>query len=286
MPEEEAIPMATRQASLRELDEIYDKIIPFLRELDENPSLKSWFLSMEHVDPETRAKAFEKLARDSEVTDPESGDGKMFRLFQDPAIYTSGLHTLMNLHAEAISPDNLKTVITSIIRHSLKWAIGLFLVLVFYLIHEFEAKAQKVKQEAEVKPQDAASSVPKTEVDRYKAVVYKAIGSAWYEAVEKNKSALSVGEIRIKFHVHSNGTLDEITMTHDGGVTDAARNICLEAIRRANSFPAFTPRMIQQVGDYKGRSKSVTVGGAVENCDILLKRKDVYGSGVMVPSAA
>jgi hypothetical protein len=32
---------------------------------------------------------------------------------------------------------------------------------------------------------------------------------------------------------------------------------------------------------YKGRLKTEAVGGAVQKCDILLKRKDVYGLGVV-----
>jgi hypothetical protein len=45
-------------------------------------------------------------------------------------------------------------------------------------------------------------------------------------------------------------------------------------------------RSLTFINLYKGRSKSVTVGGAVEKCDILLNRKDVYGSGVMGTSEA
>jgi hypothetical protein len=38
--------------------------------------------------------------------------------------------------------------------------------------------------------------------------------------------------------------------------------------------------------EYKGRLKTETVGGAVQKCDILLKRKDVYGLGVVGTSTA
>jgi hypothetical protein len=37
---------------------------------------------------------------------------------------------------------------------------------------------------------------------------------------------------------------------------------------------------------YKGRLKTEAVGGAVQKCDILLKRKDVYGLGVVGTSTA
>ncbi len=87
----------SRQYSLKRTNEFYDRIVPFLRELDENPPLKSWFVSMEYIDPATRAGEFEKLAAHSDSTDSDSGYGNMFRLFRDPAIYAAGLHTLRKL---------------------------------------------------------------------------------------------------------------------------------------------------------------------------------------------
>ena len=88
-----------------------------------------------------------------------------------------------------------------------------------------------------------------TDIGRYKAKLYKMIGSRWYLNVEKSMSMLSVGEVHIKFYVQANGVIDPKSIeVEDGGNSDILETISRDAVKQAYGEP-FTDSMRQQLGD-------------------------------------
>ncbi|HEY8966456.1 MAG TPA: hypothetical protein VIM58_08440, partial [Candidatus Methylacidiphilales bacterium] len=100
-------------------------------------------------------------------------------------------------------------------------------------------------------PGDPSPSSKETEIGRYKAKLYRTIGSRWYLNVEKNQTLLGVGEVRFKFFVRSNGTIDQITTLTQSGDCEVLKGVSLRSIKEAvgDGFEVFSDNMKQQLGD-------------------------------------
>jgi outer membrane biosynthesis protein TonB len=96
---------------------------------------------------------------------------------------------------------------------------------------------------------DASSSSRETEIGAYKAKVYRAIGSAWYIAVERNMAVLGVGEVKVRFYIRSNGMVEELSVVDRSGQSDPLENLSLGAIRKCLPFNVFSDTMKEQLGD-------------------------------------
>ncbi|SDU01960.1 hypothetical protein SAMN05444156_1479 [Verrucomicrobium sp. GAS474] len=96
---------------------------------------------------------------------------------------------------------------------------------------------------------DPSPDSKETEIGRYKAKLYKTIGTYWYINVEKNMTILGVGEVRFKFYVRANGMIDQITAISSSGQADVLKGVSLKAIREGLPFEPFSDSMKQQLGD-------------------------------------
>lgn len=87
-----------------------------------------------------------------------------------------------------------------------------------------------------------------TEMGRYKAKMYRAIGSRWYLMVEEQKSLLAIGSLKIKFYVQANGVIRDFQVVEASGRTEILEKISLQSIRASGPFEPFSDSMKQQMG--------------------------------------
>jgi TonB family protein len=75
------------------------------------------------------------------------------------------------------------------------------------------------------------------------------VGSYWYPAVDSQMSLISVGTVVIRFTVHSDGTISDITVLQGNDNPNfVLKNISVSALRSPAPFPPFPPEMIKDVG--------------------------------------
>jgi outer membrane biosynthesis protein TonB len=87
-----------------------------------------------------------------------------------------------------------------------------------------------------------------TALGRYKAKVYRAVGSRWYPQVDKQFQILPVGVVHIQFTIYKDGTVDTKVLEGDNASLQILLTISLEAIRESAPFDPFPPAMIQELG--------------------------------------
>ncbi|QSR86668.1 hypothetical protein EM20IM_09345 [Candidatus Methylacidiphilum infernorum] len=92
-------------------------------------------------------------------------------------------------------------------------------------------------------------SARETELGRYKARLYRAIGSRWYLEVEQSMGLLAIGSVRIRFYVQSDGTVSSIQVINEEGITEVLRSISLDSIRLSAPFGPFSEAMKGQIGN-------------------------------------
>jgi hypothetical protein len=88
----------------------------------------------------------------------------------------------------------------------------------------------------------------KTALGEYKAKVYRAVGSRWYEKVDRQIQVLPVGSVHIQFTIYSNGTVST-TVLDSGNVTmQLLLSISRNSITEAAPFDPFPPGMLKELG--------------------------------------
>ncbi|MDE1170415.1 MAG: hypothetical protein PW734_04265 [Verrucomicrobium sp.] len=95
---------------------------------------------------------------------------------------------------------------------------------------------------------DPSPASKETEMGRYKAKLYRMIGSRWYLSVERNMTLLAIGEVHIKFYVQANGVISNVSVSAESGRVDILRSISLKAVAESYGEP-FTDNLKQQLGD-------------------------------------
>ena len=88
-----------------------------------------------------------------------------------------------------------------------------------------------------------------TELGKYKAMVYRAVGSRWYQKVNNQLQVMPVGMVRVQYTIYSNGLVETKVLDGGNGSMQVLLSISVLSIREAAPFPAFTDAMRQQVGD-------------------------------------
>ena len=96
---------------------------------------------------------------------------------------------------------------------------------------------------------DTSPEAMATELGRYKAKVYRAVGSRWYPKVDKQFQLLPAGIVHIQFTIHKDGTVDTKVLEGNEADLQILLAISLNSIREASPFEPFTDSMIREVGD-------------------------------------
>ncbi len=99
-----------------------------------------------------------------------------------------------------------------------------------------------------------------SEMGRYKAKLYRAIGSRWYIYVRQDSAQVSIGIVKIRFKVSSNGDITDLQVV-EGGAQAALLNISRRSILDLKTefnvpFPA---SMQQEIGDFYWEEVTFTI---------------------------
>lgn len=97
---------------------------------------------------------------------------------------------------------------------------------------------------------DNSPAAMATDLGRYKAKVYRAVGSRWYAKVANQLQVLGVGTVHITYTIFSDGHL---VITADPDATNASlmllHSLSLNSMTEAAPFEPFSDAMKKQVGD-------------------------------------
>ncbi len=99
---------------------------------------------------------------------------------------------------------------------------------------------------AEIGP--ASPATRETELGRYKARMYRAIGSRWYLEVEQNMALLALGSVQVRFYVQADGTIRNLQIVTEDGRTEVLRTISSDSVRLSAPFEPFSEGMKTQLG--------------------------------------
>jgi hypothetical protein len=97
---------------------------------------------------------------------------------------------------------------------------------------------------------DNSPAAMATDLGRYKAKVYRAVGALWYNKVNNQLQVLGVGTVHISYTIYSDGTL-RITADPDGGnpALMLLHSLSINSMTEAAPFDHFSDAMRKQVGD-------------------------------------
>jgi outer membrane biosynthesis protein TonB len=87
-----------------------------------------------------------------------------------------------------------------------------------------------------------------TELGRYKAMVYRAVGSRWYQKVGNQLQVLGVGSVHIQFTIYSDGTVRTKVLDGGNAPMQLLLSISLNSIIEAAPFPPFSPALQKEIG--------------------------------------
>jgi hypothetical protein len=97
---------------------------------------------------------------------------------------------------------------------------------------------------------DNSASAMATDLGRYKAKIYRAVGARWYDKVNKQIQVLGVGTVHITYTIHSDGRL-EIVADPDSSNASLMllHSLSLNAMLEAAPFEPFGDAMKRDVGE-------------------------------------
>ena len=86
-----------------------------------------------------------------------------------------------------------------------------------------------------------------TEFGKYKAKVYRAVGSRWYPKVDNQFQVLPVGLVHIQFTIHDDGSVETKVLEGDDASLQLLLSISLNSIRESAPFDPFTPSLRKEI---------------------------------------
>ncbi|MDB4793445.1 hypothetical protein OAG63_00255 [Methylacidiphilales bacterium] len=95
---------------------------------------------------------------------------------------------------------------------------------------------------------DNTAAANATELGRYKAKFYRAVGSRWYAKVGQQFQILPVGTVHIQYTIHSDGIVDNIRVLEgDNSALQILLSISQNSITEASPFDPFTEGMRKEL---------------------------------------
>ena len=99
-------------------------------------------------------------------------------------------------------------------------------------------------------PGDNSPAAMATDLGRYKAKVYRAVGARWYDKVNSQIQVLGVGTVHVNYTIYSDG---HMVITGDPDASNQAlmllHSISVLSMTEASPFDAFSDAMKKEVGD-------------------------------------
>jgi outer membrane biosynthesis protein TonB len=98
-----------------------------------------------------------------------------------------------------------------------------------------------------------------SEMGRYKAKLYRAIGSRWYLYVRQDSAQVSIGIVKIRFKVSANGEISDLQAV-EGSTHHALQAISRRSILELRGqLDPFPPSMQEQIGDFYWEEVTFTI---------------------------
>jgi hypothetical protein len=88
-----------------------------------------------------------------------------------------------------------------------------------------------------------------TELGRYKARMFNAIGSRWYLKVDELAQTLQVSSLKVHFTVTADGVIEGITVLGKTDRSQALETVSVTSIRDAGPLPKFSAKLRAEIGD-------------------------------------
>ena len=111
-------------------------------------------------------------------------------------------------------------------------------------------------------PGDNSPAAMATELGRYKARVYRAVGSRWYAKVGNQLQVLGVGTVHVTYTIYADGHLE---ITADPDAANSAlmllHSVSINSMMEAAPFGPFSDAMKKQVGDHYTDDFSFSIYG-------------------------
>jgi hypothetical protein len=100
-----------------------------------------------------------------------------------------------------------------------------------------------------VRDPTASPAARESEIGRYKAKVFRAIGSLWYLKVDQNQSVLGIGSVKIRFFIRANGVIEHVSTIDASGKHHELDAISKQSIIGSGPFDPFSDTMKLQLGE-------------------------------------
>lgn len=184
---------------------------------------------------------------------PEKGQDTMEAKYkpQDQAIDANGLPVLPPIPAPTLAQQTPQTQpIPQIQRQASPHSVPSFAV------YQSDVAGQAGA------PGDNSPAAMATDLGRYKAKVYRAVGARWYEKVASQLQVLGVGSVHITYTIYSDGHM-VITGDPDAGnqAVMILHSLSVNSMTEAAPFDPFSDKMKKEVGDSYSDDFSFSIYG-------------------------
>ena len=100
---------------------------------------------------------------------------------------------------------------------------------------------------------DNSPAANASELGRYKAKFYRAVGSRWYSKVAQSFQILPVGTVRIQYTIHSDGIVDNIKVLEgNNSILQLLLSISQNSITEASPCDPFTDSLRKEIAKNQG----------------------------------
>jgi outer membrane biosynthesis protein TonB len=109
-----------------------------------------------------------------------------------------------------------------------------------------------------------------TEFGRYKAKVYRSIGSRWHLKVDPQASLFGVGMVRVQFTISADGTVETKVLEGDTAALQLLLSDSVDSIREGAPYDPFTDSLRKEIAKEEGNDGS----SYTDDCTFT-----IYGGG-------
>ena len=109
-----------------------------------------------------------------------------------------------------------------------------------------DRRASTMQGGARIGPAASIAS-QESELGRYKAKLYRAIGSRWYLYVDQQKAFLEMGRVRVRFFVRADGQIDP-PQPMDGSSSSILSSLSIRSIADIGAIEPFSDALREQLG--------------------------------------
>jgi len=86
-----------------------------------------------------------------------------------------------------------------------------------------------------------------TELGKYKAIVYRAVGSRWYPKINDQLQVLSVGSVRVQYTIYSTGRVETKVLDGGSATLESLLSISRNSIIESAPLPPFSPALLKEL---------------------------------------